>query len=373
MAGQQNYFLLNKESDFTRGFCDNMEIVGSGIRPANKVGAMGVFVSRLFDSKEERMNWHRMTLTADGEAEGVFRLGIYTSDVREFVYGDENTDLEDFIRRTDVPWEEKLEVLSGYLKKQVNDTTDILLHDVSGRYLWIAVEMYRQHAGMRIHDIEISFPGRSIMEYLPDVYQQEDEEQFLERYLAIFQTIYEDRSRKIARQAMTYDYDSADGASLYELASWLGVKRPRVWHKEALRRLLKEGVGLFRLRGTRQGLVRLIELYTGVKPFIIEPQELRQFKKNGAYHDSLIRLYGDDENQFTVLLPQEVVDTQVEEKIVRQLINEMRPAHIAYRLVLLKPYVFAGVHTYLGVNTVLGEYSSLTLNGQSAVSFTGLK
>lgn len=373
MAGQENYFLLNKASDFERGFCGNMEIVDGGIRPADRIGAMGLFISRLFDSKEERMNWHRLTLKEDSDAEGVFRLSIYATDVREFVYGGEACDLEAFIRRKDILWDKKSEALSGYLQKQVTDTTDVLLHDVYGRYLWIAIEMYRQHSGTRLYDIEIDFPGRSIMDYLPDVYQQEDNEHFLERYLGIFQTIYEDRSREIALVARAFDCDSAEEEDLYELARWLGIRRPRVWREEALRQLLREGIDLFRLRGTRQGLSRMLELYTGVTPYIIEPQELAQFKRNEPYHDRLARLYGDDEHQVTVLLPQEVVDTPLQERIVRQLINDMRPAHIAYRLVLLKPYVFAGVYTYLGVNTVLGDYSRLVLDGQSAVSFTGLK
>ena len=181
------------------------------------------------------------------------------------------------------------------------------------------------------------------------------------------------RKTVFSEQDRAYDVDSAGGDSLYELAQWIGILRPHVWQEDALRRFLKEGIDLFRMRGTRQGLERLICLYTGVKPYIIEPQELRQFRKNEAYHKNLMRLYDDDENQFIVLLPQSVVETPLKERIVRQLINEMRPAHVSYRLVLLKPYMFAGVYTYLGVNTVLSGYTSLTLDGQSAVAFSGLK
>ncbi|MBQ9631869.1 MAG: hypothetical protein IJV04_02995, partial [Lachnospiraceae bacterium] len=272
-----------------------------------------------------------------------------------------------------VAWEEKQAAMSGYLKKQVTDICDVLLLDIYGRYLWIVIEMFRQHEATGIFDIKIEFPGHSIIAYLPDYYQQEDREGFLERYLAIFQTIYEDRSREIMGQAHNYDVESADADALYELASWIGVIRPRVWPEDRLRRFLREGVDLFRMRGTRQGLSRIIELYTGEVPYIVEARELYPFRWREAYFEELVRLYGEDENQFMILLPQSVVNTPLQQKIVRQLINEMRPAHIEYHLVLLVPYIFAGRYSYLGINTVLGEYSSLKLDGQSAVSFTGLK
>ncbi|MBQ9631902.1 MAG: hypothetical protein IJV04_03175, partial [Lachnospiraceae bacterium] len=93
MVGREDYFLLNKASDFERGFCLNMEIAGGGIRPAGATMATkGIFVSRLLDSRREQMNWHRLTLVEKSRAEGAFRLGIYTSDERTFVHDGVNLD-----------------------------------------------------------------------------------------------------------------------------------------------------------------------------------------------------------------------------------------------------------------------------------------
>ena len=60
---QRNYFILNKRSDYEKSAYENMEYDENGIWiPADSVKNRGVFLSRIFDSREPEMEWHRLVL-----------------------------------------------------------------------------------------------------------------------------------------------------------------------------------------------------------------------------------------------------------------------------------------------------------------------
>ena len=371
MAKGEYYFLLNKESDYRRGYVSGLRIEGGSLMPPKEVGKEGVFISRLYDSRVETMQWHRLILKKTG-SQGAFELMVFAADAREFVFENETVDLEDFIKDSDIPIEKKRDALFPYLKKNVNDTDDVWLHDVVGRYLWIAVVMYGRHEQAQIDEIQVEFPGRTIMSYLPEIYEEVDADGFLERFLGVFQTIYEDRSNSIERQAQRFDTDSAQEDELYALAGWLGIESPHVWTADSMRALLREYVDIIRRRGTREGLKRMLTLFTGTEPFIVEPQELESFPKDHPYYEMLHNLYGGGEKKIIILFPEDVAKSGLREQVLRDLIRDMCPAYVPHELILLKPYIFAGAYSYLGVNTKLGAYQQTRLDGTSAVSFTKL-
>ncbi len=370
MAGKALFFLLNKESDFRKGYMDGMRASIEGICAVKGAGQGGIFISRLYDSIEEHTEWHRLTMKRDGE--GPFRVEIFASDERYFIYEGRQTDIEEFIKDAGISREDKKQALEPFRRLSFINSADMLLHGVRGRYLWISVEMFWQLDKTTLHDIVIEFPARSIVEYLPEIYRREDKDRFLDRFLGIFQTIYEDVSERIGRTGEKLDMDCGSHTDLNILAGWMGIKTPEVWGEEPLRELLRELVLLYRLRGTRWGMKEILKLYTGTEPYIVEHHEIDSFLEKAGYHEELEALYGSDEDMFTVMLPLSAIDSRLEEKVVRQLIDVMRPAHMAYQLVTLRPYVFAGLHTYLGVNTILSEFQPMKLDGESAVSFAGL-
>ncbi|MBQ7676698.1 MAG: hypothetical protein IJT32_00545 [Lachnospiraceae bacterium] len=369
MAKGEYYFLLNKSADYRRGYLDGLRIEDGFLAPPAEVGRNGIFISRLYDSRTETMQWHRLTMRKSG-SEGAFELMIFASDVREFVFENELVDIEDFIKNEKIPIDIKKRALAPFLKKRVTDTDDVWLHDVKGRYLWISVVMYGRHEQARIEEIQIEFPGRSILKYLPEIYEEVDADGFLERFLGVFQTIYEDRSTQIEQMAQRLDPDSAEEKELYALAGWLGIESPHVWTSQSLRILLREFFDLIRRRGTRQGLRRILTLFTGTEPLIVEPQEMDDFPKDSPYYDTLRKLYGGGEKKIMILLSEDVAKPRLKEQVLRNLIRDMCPAYVPHELVLLKPYIFAGAYSYLGVNTTLGAYGQTRLDGTSAVSFT---
>lgn len=364
MEGKIQYFICNKASDYERGYLEHMDILEDGIRLAGNSGKRGIFLSQVFDSRWSEMRWHRLRIVTQGEVR--FRVSVYAGGGKQFLFRGEMVELESFMRRSDVSLEEKKESLSPWLQKQVSGETDLLLHEVRGRYLWFLIEMYGQQKG-KLRDIRIYFPGQSWTEYLPEVYQREDKQQFLDRYLGIFQTIYEDLNEWIRNAASGFYVETASPERLGELAGWLGIENTYAWKEETLRRLLAQGVSLYKKRGTRQGIARFIALYTGEEPFIVEHHQLQPFRKNRKQFEVLQKLYGSSPCVFTILLREEKMGSQGQQKALVKLIEELKPAHMEAKIILMKPNLFVEQFSYVGINSILGKYDQPVLNGHGAL------
>lgn len=373
MTEKIQYFICNKASDYERGYLEHMDILEHGICPERDSGKKGIFLSQVYDSQWSEMRWHRLRIATGGQGEARFRLSVYAGGEKHFLFQGEEVELEDFLRRKDVHIEEKKACLSPWLQKQVTGETDILLHEVRGRYLWFLIEMYGMQYVEKISDICISFPGQSWTGYLPEVYQREDAEQFLDRYLGIFQTIYEDINQWLRGVAANFDVETAPGEMLAELASWVGIENTYIWKEEILRRFLAEGVSLYKRRGTRQGLARFIALYTGEIPYIVEHHQILPFRKEPGRFQVLKKLYGSSPYVFTVLLREKIVGAPRQQKALVRLIEQLKPAHMETKIVFMKPNLFVEQYSYLGINSVLGTYGSPVLDGHGALPFVVLE
>jgi phage tail-like protein len=111
--------------------------------------------------------------------------------------------------------------------------------------------------------------GRSsYLDYLPGIYSGND---FLARYLLIFETIFEPVSRTVANIPDYFDPNIAPSDVLPWLGSWLGLVLDERWPDARRRELIRSAAHLYRWRGTRRGLEEFIRVYTGIVPEITEP------------------------------------------------------------------------------------------------------
>lgn len=368
-----HYFIFNKSTDYRRGYLKNMEVDGGTIRPERGIHDEAVFISRLLDSLEAETIWHRLKIRRELGLPGTFRLSVYAGNQNKLFFEGGELGLEELIQRNDIPLEEKRIAMAPWLQKEVTGKEDVLLHEVRGRYLWIMIEMYPQQTGSELADIQIYFPRRSWIEYLPEIYQREDRDGFLERYLGIFQTIYEDLNDEIRAVSKRFDVDLTEKQYLAWLAQWLGIGNGHIWSEKQLRRLLKEGVGLYKRRGTRQGITDFVALYTGEAPFLVEGHQLSSFRGDKERIKQLHRLYTDNPLSLTVLVREEVIHSRQQQKALTELLEEVKPVQLELNLILLKPYIFVGRYSYLGINSVLGSYRNMRLDGHSAVPFAVLE
>ena len=98
----------------------------------------------------------------------------------------------DVYKRQDLFWPE-----GSYVRK-VN-TDDFLLHELKGRYLWVLIRI--SGAAVDSHfcmeGFRVEFPWTSFSGYLPEIYQEAGQKSFFERYMAVFQSMYEDLEQQV--------------------------------------------------------------------------------------------------------------------------------------------------------------------------------
>lgn len=371
MKNKLSYFIFNKPSDYERGHLENLRCHEGGITVTGPPAAgRGRFLSRVLDSYQDDMVWHRSCFDVHGRFTGAYKLTIYATNSIEFERDGALYRVDELVRSAEYSLDAKMELLEPYIQKQVVGQRDVFLHEVVGRYLWIALEIYPQgHEKISISNITVYLPSRSWIEYLPAVYQRADlESGFLERYLGIFQTLYEDLNLNIRNVADYFDAECCDQEFLHWLSEWLDLSDSYLWSEDKLRRFLSRSVELYLERGTRKSIEDIVEIYTGAKPYIVETFQLEKFKDQEEYETTLLPMYGDNPLCFTVLVKEEHVKTVQEINILIKIIEEMRPVQMEIKLVILKPYIFLNQYSYLGINSVLGQYRDLSLDGSPLLS-----
>ena len=372
--GRMKYYVLNKESDYRKGFFWQMEYRQNGLQNLDNVNGRCLFISGLYDGRERGCIWHRMAVEGLSRASVPMTFRFYASD-EPFLWEDGTArDIKTLIGLPgeEMSIEEKLRLFEPCLCLETQGASSILLHQVSGRYMWFTVSAYCPPGETAGFDSGIIyFPKETWINYLPEIYSQDlDNDSFLERYLSIFQTLYDELGRKIDTFPLLLDANAADLPMLCQLAGWLGIGCIGLWNEEQLRYLVANAHSLYRKRGTREGICAFIKLYTGEEPFIAEQHQIERFADDEAQYPLLRNLYGNDPGVFTVLLRASCMPTGKEFSDLQKIIEEVKPAWMDFKIITLRPYILLDSYSYLGINSTLGQYRPAELDGFSMLSFS---
>lgn len=157
----------------------------------------------------------------------------------------------------------------------------------------------------------------SYLQYFPPCYQ---EDEFLGRFLMIFESIIDPLDRCIDLLPLYFDPRLTPETFLPWLASWVSLVLNENWSMEQRRALIRAAPDLYRWRGTRRGLSEYIQLYAGTKPIIVEPEQAHPDE-----HEPL------PPHVFRVIL--NVPDLEeIDREIVEAIIESEKPAHTGYIL-----------------------------------------
>jgi len=376
MREKLKYFIINKPCDFARGLCENMIPADGGLQfSSGRESGVAMFMSRIFDAGERGMDWHRLTVKTENCAGSDLRITVWAADTTELAADGKKRSILSVFEDASLSLQKKRELFEPFLKKRIAGGTDVLKHDVSGRYIWFLVEMYsRSDRPARLTELKAYLPSRSWIDYLPQLYRKNDgDSHFLERYLAIFQTLYEELDAQIADSASFFDPECAEYDFLLWLAEWLDLSDSWLWEEEKLRRFIMRAISLYRRRGTRESLEEIIELYTGERPYVIEEFSMSRFAGTEFYEKTLLPLYGDDPYTVTVLIKSTLIKNEHDFNALQRVAAEMLPASFTLHIVLLEPYIFAGKFSYLGVNSTLGSYKPAAFDGRSAMMLSTIQ
>jgi phage tail-like protein len=267
---------------------------------------------------------------------------------------------------------------------------DELLSDRPFRYLWVRLTL-RSADGLtspRLLQVEAETPGDSYLEHLPAVYARDATSDFLERLLDLAKSVLGDLEAAIAALPRLFDPKSSPAVDLPWLAGWLAFDVPPrladLRQPDALRNLIGRLHSLYKRRGTPAGVSEFVEIYTGVRPHLIE-----SFRERGIWVlgetsalgfdtalprtsvDGLIvdesavgattltedgwgwSLFEPTAHRFTVLVPAASARDESSRRFLRDVIEQQKPAHTDFHLCFTEPTLRIGIQSRLGVDAII--------------------
>lgn len=167
----------------------------------------------------------------------------------------------------------------------------------------------------------------SYLQYLPAPYQAD---LFLGRFLLIFEAILGPIEQTIDMLVHYFDPRLTPAEFLPWLASWVGVELDENWPLARRRDLVYWAVTLYRWRGTRRGLREHLRLYTGRTPLIVENFDGLRLGQDGLLSENAS--LGVSRHNWLNIIVLADRPPDFEERVVRQIIEFQKPAHVGYTL-----------------------------------------
>lgn len=366
------YYIFNKISDFRHGFSKNLIFEkNKGLTLANSESE-GIFYSAVFDSLEKQTLWYRLETNAEIFNNTTIRITFFSSD-EPYIYDDSGTkhDIYDIIRDESISVQRKALLLENCYHEVFVNIHDSIFKELKGRYIWFRAELFTQQQKCpAIKSIKAHIRMKNWIDYLPEIYQENKKSaSFTERFLSIFQNVYESTENKIDNIDLLFNPDTADREFLEWLSSWLSIKDTYIWNDSQLRYLIKNAALIYKTLGTRESISRLIELYTGEPPLIVENCNLEYNENTRKLYN---RLYSSNPFVFTVLVRSECIKSGMQYETLLKIIESAKPAHMEANLIILQPMILLDGYSYMGINSELSKLSSARLDGSSSVDFTVL-
>jgi phage tail-like protein len=335
----------------------------------------GEYMSHAFDSGIDQCAWDRVAVTFAGEMPSTTAATIAT-----FVSNDLLSD-DDIAALDEERW-----------RSANANAKDFLVLNTPGRYLWLRIRFAGDGvATPDIERIQLHLPRASYLQYLPAVYQADAvSRDLLDRFLRIFQTLFESYESKIDGFADHLDADGTPASFLEWLAGWIAMTFDGTMSESVRRKLLRHAPELYRIRGTPAGLQRFLSLAYGVDARVFEHFRLRKWAFLGEratlgtgaqlwgkamtprlqidvfsrIGEAALISTGDPQHdpftvhahKFSVFVPASVVRSSATVAAVRTLIEREKPAHAQFDLVPVEPRFRLGVQSTLGLDAVVGAY-----------------
>lgn len=137
------------------------------------------------------------------------------------------------------------------------------LYPIRDRFLWLSVTLTAAPGAQlpRMTALRVFYPGRTLMEHLPAIYQREESrpDGFLRNFIGVLEATTQGIDARIASMGALIDPDTAPLPWLDFIARWLGLPWDDALGAAQKRTLIHRAGDLARLRGTRAGLEALLE------------------------------------------------------------------------------------------------------------------
>lgn len=254
---------------------------------------------------------------------------------------------QDVLMNADSSLLEKKKVLQSLQGLCFINKPDVLLYEITGRYLWIMVEVIGER--VVVGNIRAEAPGDNFMQTFPEVYREKNS--FFHRYVSIYSSIYNDFQEKLDMRKELLSVETAPLSLLELYAKWLGIDvKGSYLGEETLRKLLQEAPELLRCKGTRYCIERICVILLEELPTIVERNRMQRYvRRNEKVHYD--NLYGDSPYDVTLLLTHYVEEKRKEQLL--HLLSQFKPVRSRLHIVFLEPAGVLDEHSYMDQNAVI--------------------
>ena len=368
------YITLNRNREWKRSLLLNLQIGDNRLvfteRPETEQGmlATGVIITGSIDSTEQDFQWDSIRIEADLPENSVIKVSSFASDTREVLLGDKSVDLDEYLKAAREDALSGLQELDSLFRQVFTGSTDGLLR-VSGRFLWLKLEfLVPQPDLFCLRKIKLLLTDEEIIQYLPEIYRDgKENNDFFQRFIKIFDSIFFDIEEKVNRMPEMLDYTQAKGDMLRYLADWVSIQEAQSLGDEELKERIAAIMPEYSAIGTKLGIERFVERELKVRPRIIEFFNYKQMLYEGRDKELYKELFGTNPYKFFILLPADVFNRQNINGFLKRLKNII-PAYTEMEIILLKRSIILGKHTYLGINSMVGEYNYVSIDENIAIS-----
>lgn len=342
MSAETKSFLFLRERDWRTGLCGGVRLGEDGLTADD---GRGWYVSCALDAGEGGTCWHRLRLLAALPPNARLEMYLMAAEERE--------DTDALLLDPAIPPEKKRALFERYGTRYLNPG-DLPLFSHVGRYLWFYMDLTSQDgAPVRITSLKLEFPRTAFIDYLPYLYRKGPRDAFLARFLMLFQSVYVDYEEKLEATPGLFDPAAAPRPYVEWMADWFALREAADWGEARLRLLLPHAARLSRSKGTCASIRFLIQSYTGEAPMLIEQFDALERESAREKRPVLLRLFGESERAFTVLVSRRAAPDDPALRALRRLLDSVTGLDAVSRLAVLPEGIALDGHSYLGINTRL--------------------
>lgn len=359
MADTRNYSI--KKNRITEGLLENMSMEGEDrLEFENGAGVRSLFLKAI-DSGMQSAEWGRFTFSIEADDSIVTVVRAGASDSSSFLDHEELRHIDDFLTDQEEGAARKKQLFEKMGAVKAVNRNDMLLYSLSGRYLWLYIEILGEGSGS-ISGMRLNMEGDNFMDTFPEIYRERNS--FFHRYISIFSSMYNDLQLETEKVADRIDVDTAPCELLPVFAGWLGIDAGNdILSDDQLRTLIKEGYGLCKYKGTRSTIERICEIVLGERVTLIEKNEMSpliSYDEKETYD----RLFGESSHDLTVLINGH--ESRTKRAQLTFLLDQFKPVRTRINLVFMSDRNMLDSYTFLDDNALIkGETDAALDNSQS--------
>lgn len=286
-----------------------------------------------FDCGEKDGQWGRLKMDISKNETTAYY--VYVAAVNEFA---EIADISDK--------ETVGHFMEGLGAKKFVNTSDLLLYDLEGRYLYVGIQVLGEEVELTLCNMIVDRLGDNFMNTFPTIYRERNS--FFHRYMSVLSSVFNDLEEKIDELPELLDLDTCPVELLKVYGSWLGIDLgDSLFEEDIMRALVKEAYQLNRMKGSHWCLERITQLFLGDDGIIIErnqlsdvfsPEQLKEYNK----------IYGESKYDVTLLLHKNL-SLQKRNQLMF-LLDQFLPVRCKLHIVELNQLSGLDSHIYLDIN-----------------------